>query len=114
MTRARTTDNSRGVVFDWTSPTHYEFNIVSGARDFSLFDYLSFRACQGTRHPYTTPNDLTFTVTLRDGDGVTSSINLGAFGGGIEGPYMRSGGWGNAFETVPHSPVGLPAQRLGA
>jgi len=102
MTRARTNDWEHGVVFDWTSPSHYEWAIVEAGRDFSQYDYFSFRACQQTRHPYTVAElgDVTFTVTLRDGDGATSSINIGAYGGGIEEPYQRSGGWMNEFETI--------------
>ena len=97
------TDDSRGVVFDWDDTDRfYEFEIVADARDISEYDYLSFRACQGTRHPRTTSElgDLTFTVTLRDGSGVWSGIDIGAYGGGIEEPYQRSGGWHNEFETI--------------
>ena len=39
-------------------------------------------------------------MTLRDGLGVTSSIGTGAYGGGFEEPYKRSGGWHNEMETV--------------
>ena len=59
-------DDSRGVVFDWDNVDRfYEQEIVPAARDFSEYDYLSFRACQGTRHPQTTSElgDLTFAVT---------------------------------------------------
>ena len=50
--------------------------------------------------------DLTFTVTLRDGAGRSSSIGIGAYGGGVEEPYQRHDGfpgdvgWQNEFETV--------------
>ena len=49
--------------------------------------------------------DLTFDVTLRDTSGVTSTINIGAYGGGIEEPYQRTGfgggaGWQNEFEII--------------
>jgi hypothetical protein len=44
--------------------------------------------------------DLTFTVTLRDSAANTSSINIGAYGGGLEQPYQRSGGWHNEMETI--------------
>ena len=49
--------------------------------------------------------DLTFTVTLRDGSGTTSSVDIGAYGGGVEEPYQRDGagegvGWFNEFETI--------------
>ena len=46
-------------------------------------------------------------MTLRDVNGVQSTISIGAYGGGIEEPYQRSGslsgsgvGWHNEMETV--------------
>jgi hypothetical protein len=101
-------DQTRGVVFQWDNEDRfYELGLTGDARDVTPFTYLTFRACQATRHPLTTQQlgDLTFTVTLRDGDGVTSSINIGAYGGGIEEPYQRSScgiglGWANEFETI--------------
>ncbi len=108
MTHARTTDTSRGVVFEWNGGDRfYELEIVPEQRDFSGERYLSFRACQGTRHPYTVAElgDLTFTVSLRDAHGTLGSINIGSYGGGIEEPYQRRGagdgtGWFNEFETI--------------
>ncbi len=109
MTRAGAFDTARGVVFDWTAEAsrYYEFEIIPAGRDFSQYVYLSFHACQGTRHPYTLAElaDLTFTVTLRDGGDTTSSINISAYGGGIEETYLREGcgdgaGWMNEFETI--------------
>jgi hypothetical protein len=109
MTRARTNDTTKGLVFDWTilGAPFLEFEVVPAARDVSSYEYLSFRACQQTRHPQTTSElgDLTFTVSLRDADGTVSSINIGAYGGGIEEPYQRTGygtgaGWQNEFETI--------------
>ena len=96
-------DDSRGVVFDWTDQDrYYEFEVVPGQHNFTAYRYLSFRAAQGTQHPNTLAEmgDLTFSVTLVDGSGGTSTINIGAYGGGIEQPYARSGGWHNEFETV--------------
>lgn len=109
MTRASSTDATRGAVFDWTvgADRFLEFEVVPAGRDFSRFDFLALRVCQGTRHPETiaTLADLTFTVTLRDGAGNTSGINIGAYGGGAEEPYQRTGsgtgaGWANEFEAV--------------
>ena len=108
MTYGRSSDTTRGVVFDWSiGDRYYEWEIIPAERDLSDDLYLSFRACQGTRHTYTIAviEDLTFTVTLRDGSGVTSSINIGAYGGGLEDPYQRSGegsgtGWHNDFESI--------------
>ena len=96
-------DWSRGVVFDWTNEDRfYEWAIRPGDRDFSKYLFLSFRGAQGTQHPNTLalPGDLTFSATLRDSSGVTSSINIGAYGGGLEQPYQRSGGWHNEMETI--------------
>ena len=96
-------DQSRGVVFDWTNTDRfYEWQVPGGTNDFSRFLYLSFRGAQGTQHPNTmaVPGDLTFSVTLRDGGGATSTINIGAYGGGLEKPYQRNGGWHNEMETV--------------
>ena len=92
-----------------TSSPHAYWNAPEGMseRDFSDDAYLSFRACQGTRHPNTVAvlSDLTFNVTLRDGAGQTRSINIGAYGGGVEEPFARDGfgagtGWQNEFETI--------------
>lgn len=104
-TQASASDVSRGVVFDWTgSNRFYEWEIPVGERDFTDNLFLSLRGAQGTRHPNTlaTLGDLTFEITLRDGQTVpvSSSINIGAFGGGFEQPYQRSGGWHNEMETI--------------
>ncbi len=99
------TDDERGVVFDWTGTNlFYEWEIPIGERDFTDNLFLSFRGAQGTRHPNTLAvlGDLTFSVTLRDGQAIpaTSSISIGAFGGGFEQPYQRSSGWHNEMETI--------------
>ncbi len=102
-TQGDSTDSTRGVVFDWTGTDRfYEWQVPATANDFSRFSYLSFRGAQGTRHPNTVADlgDLTFTVALRDMAGTTSRINIGAYGGGIEEPYQRDGGWHNEMETV--------------
>jgi hypothetical protein len=96
-------DTTRGVVFDWSgADRYYEWEVPIGERDFRDNLILSLRGAQGTQHPNTLANagDLTFTVTLRDSGGTTSSISSGAFGGGFEAPYARSGGWHNEMETV--------------
>jgi hypothetical protein len=102
-TQGSSTDSTRGVVFDWTDADHfYEWTVPAGGNDFTAFKFLSFRGAQGTRHPNTVAElgDLTFTVTIRDGMGVASHINIGAYGGGIEEPYQRDSGWHNEMETV--------------
>jgi hypothetical protein len=96
-------DDQRGVVFDWTGNNRfYEWEIPVGERDFSDNLFLSLRGAQGTRHPNTLADtaDLTFKITLRDGVPTSSSISIGAFGGGFEQPFDRSGGWHNEMETV--------------
>jgi hypothetical protein len=109
MTRSETGDVYQGgVVFDWTSGQNrfYELEIVPNRRDFRTHEFLSFRTCQGTRHTETLAlnGPLTFTVTLRDGHGTTSSINFSSYGA-ITRPYQRTGigtkvGWANEFNTV--------------
>jgi hypothetical protein len=96
-------DDSRGVVFDWNnSDLYYEWEIIQEAQDFSNYTFISFRGAQGTQHPYTLDvlGDLTFSLTLRDGNNVSSSINIGAYGGGLEQPYQRQGGWHNEMERI--------------
>jgi hypothetical protein len=101
-------DDGRALVFDWPSPGSYflEFAVPTAAMDMSDDAYLSFRACQGTRHPETDLLDgpVEFTVTLRDTGGTTSSIRTGLYGD-ITRTYERTGsgsgaGWANEFSTV--------------
>jgi len=107
MTAASVQDMSRGVVFDWEADFFYELGIVPGERDFTDDRYLTFRACQATRHPNTVADDgdLVFSVSLVDGALVSSTIGIGAYGGGIEEPYQRTScgsgaGWANEFEVI--------------
>jgi hypothetical protein len=96
-------DTGRGVVFDRTgTDRHYEWAVPIGEQNFANDLYLSFRGAQGTQHPNTlaVAGDVTFTVTLRDSGANTSSINIGAYGGGLEQPYQRDGGWHNEMETI--------------
>jgi len=90
-------------VFDWAvgSSRYYELEVIPSERDFSDDAFLSFRACQGTRHPRTDAlnNPLNFTATLEDGTGVTSSIDFGNYGH-VTRTYLRSSGWANEFNTV--------------
>jgi len=107
MTVGSASDITRGIVFEWNTDRTLSFEIVPERRDVSAYQYFSFRAAQGTRHPLTMLElaGRTFTVSLRDGNGLSSSINVGAYGGGIRSPYQRTGcgigaGWGNEFETL--------------
>jgi len=106
--RPGSVDDSNGVTFGWDgSPASFVYSLLPIHRDVSGFVSLSFRACQISRAPETAAvlEDLTFTVTLVDGSGGSSSINIGSYGGGIEEPYQRTGsgtgaGWSNEFETI--------------
>ncbi|HVP11774.1 MAG TPA: hypothetical protein VMV94_11375 [Phycisphaerae bacterium] len=96
-------DVERGVVFDWNNTNkYYEWEVIPAFRNFSDDLYISLRGAQGTQHPYTlTPLGIkTCTLTLRDGNGVSSSISTGAYGGGFGQPYARSGGWHNEMRTI--------------
>lgn len=101
-----TGDTTRGVVFEWTDEDRfYEWTVPEGGRNFSEFLFLSFRGAQGTQHPNTLadPGDLTFSVTLRDGNTPTpgtSTIKISAYGGGLEQPYARLDGGHNEMETI--------------
>ncbi len=102
-TRSGVDDNSRGLVFDWTDENLYcEWEVVASAQDFRKFEFISFRGEQGTQHPNTLHEvgDLTFALTLVDDTGTTSSIKIGAYGGGLEQPFHRFGGWHNEMERV--------------
>lgn len=108
MTQDGPGDEERGLVFDWNGvDRRLSFEVVPGHRNLRSSACLSFRACQMTRHAYTIADlgNLTFAVTLRDTRGGESTINIGAYHGGIEEPYQRAGcglgaGWGNEFETI--------------
>lgn len=107
FTYARANDRARALVFEYNSDTKMTFGILGPDQDFSDFAYLSFRSCQATRHPFTTSalGDTTFSVVLSDTNAVSSQINIGAYGGGLEEPYQRTGcgsgtGWHNEYETI--------------
>ncbi|MEQ1569958.1 MAG: hypothetical protein ABMA64_30270 [Myxococcota bacterium] len=98
----------RGLVLDWASgtETEIEWDIVADQQDWTDDTFLSFRACQRTRFPYTVAlaGPLSFTVELQDADGATSAIDFGAYGG-INPPFARDGsgtgvGWVNEFQTI--------------
>lgn len=95
------------MTFRWTAPSFLRYEVPAGLRDLRGGRFLSFRATQLAREAETvaTLDDLTFQATLIDGLGRSSSIDIGAFGGGIEEPYQRTGGgagvgWSNEFETI--------------
>jgi len=105
MTNASDTgDQPRCAVFDWSGvDAFYELAVVSGQEDFRDDVWLSFRAAQGTRHVETNTLNapLTFSVTLRDRNGVSSTIPLSSFGR-VTRTYPRTGsgvgaGWANEW-----------------
>jgi len=96
-------DTTRGVTFDWTGDDRYiQWQVPKVANDFTKYAMLSFRAAQASRHPNTVAaiEDLKFAVELRDSAGRTSTININAYGAGLQEPYQRSGGWFDEMETV--------------
>jgi len=101
---ATAVDESRGVTFEWKGKDlFYEWKMKSwSGTDFSPYSHLSFRGAQATRHPFTTATlgNLTFQLELRDAGGHTSAINIGAYGGGLEDPYQRAGGWFDEMQTI--------------
>ena len=109
MTYSRYSDESpHCAVFDWTlfGQRYYELGLIQSHQYLSNKAFLSFRACQGTRHTETDALDspLNFTVSLRDGGGTISSIDFESYGR-ITRTYKRTGygsgaGWANEFNTV--------------
>jgi hypothetical protein len=108
MTNAGPGDISRGIVFEWTGADRLlSFGLVPAAQDVRPWDYVSFRACQATRHVDTLAvfTDLTFSIRLVDQSGHTSTLPLSSYGGGVGEPYLRGGcgggfGWANTFATL--------------
>lgn len=98
MTRNQVTDSSNGVVFDYDNSLatwFIQYDVVPGGQDVTRWTYLSFRAAQITRHPWTTAynQDQNFQVMLIDGWGNSSAIDVGAYFGSVEEPYCRDYGW---------------------
>jgi hypothetical protein len=97
MTRGRSDETDhRAVVFEWpvagvSPPYSYALQIVPAGRNQEQSRFLSFRAAQMPRHLQTQLElgDLDLTVILRDGEGTTASIGTGAYGSGVEEPYLR-------------------------
>ena len=96
----------KGLVFDFDGPADLEFAWPVDVWDISRGGWLSFRTCQGTRHPNTEALDgfLNYAVVLVDQEGHESRIDFGAYGR-VPDPYERTGlgdgsGWSNEFTTV--------------
>ncbi|MBL8732789.1 MAG: hypothetical protein JNN13_10510 [Planctomycetes bacterium] len=92
----------RSITYDLTTTT-----VRPALQDYA---YLSFRAAQGSRHLLTIAQlgDVTFSVSLEDAAGNRGTVNIGAYGGGIEEPYQRNSGpscgiglgWNSEYETI--------------
>jgi hypothetical protein len=113
-------DISRGMVFEFNSASSIEWEVVPSLGDLAGYDHLSFRVCQGTRHPNTIAElePATFNVSLVDGSGVTSTIYIGEYSAGASEPYQRTGsgsgtGWQNEYNTVRVRLTDFLAQNTG-
>ncbi len=102
-------ESAAGLVFEWANGVErfYEWSVPAGIdENWRRWNILSFRVCQGTRHPNTNliNGPLDFTVTLVDRDGVTASLSTREYAE-IATPYRRGGlgfgaGWSNEFHTI--------------
>jgi len=102
FSRSKLGDEPRCLILDWYEDGNWYYSIdIPEFQDSLAFEYLSFRACQGTRHPNTDllEGGLSFLVSLIDGSGNTATISTTNYGL-INQPYQRDGGWANEFETV--------------
>jgi hypothetical protein len=101
MTRARFNDSPHCLVMEWDSTTFLQYTIPDAIKDFSGYEFLSFRACQRTHHPLNVALDTSihFQVTLVDENGDSAAIPTEAYGP-IVRTYQRDGGWQNEFCTV--------------
>ncbi len=94
-------DQYLGIVFSWDDPRFLQWDLEGSALDVRSYDFVAFRAAAIARHPLTVAElgDIVFDVTLVDRWGNTSTVRTGAYGGGVEEPYQRGGGWSNDFEA---------------
>ncbi len=101
MTRARFTDSPHCLVMEWDSAGFVQYIIPDSLKDFSGYEFLSFRACQRTHHPFNVAIDssVSFFVSLVDEAADSASILIEDYGPIIQ-TYQRSGGWQNEFCTV--------------
>lgn len=101
MTRARFTDAPHCLVLKWDSAGSLAYVIPAALEDFSSYEFLSFRACQMTRHPFNVALDssINFYVSLVDAGADSASIMIGDYGPIVQ-TYQRDGGWQNEFCTV--------------
>ncbi len=106
MTRYIDGPAPKGMIFDWDGKIFdLTYKLAADITDFSAYEGLTFRAAQGSRHPFTTRlnADLEFAVQIEDGQGEVSILSSKNFGK-ILSPYARSGGWACEFNTL-HIPL---------
>lgn len=119
MTRARFSDAPHCIVLEWDSAAMLRYTFPDSIQDCSGYEFLSFRACQRTRHPLNVAlgGDIGFVVTLVDEDGDSASLPIQDHGPIVQ-TYQRGGGWQNEFCTVrmrlSEFVVGAPALDLSA
>ncbi len=101
FTRSKLGDDPRCVIMDWDDDDDWYYSLNLPEFSNLAFEYLSFRACQGTRHPNTVllNGGLSFQVLLIDGSENIASVSTANYGL-INQPYQRGGGWANEFETI--------------
>ena len=118
MTYASPTDLESGAILSFIpgNGTFLAYDIPVGDQDWTGFERLAFRACQTTRHPFTTlqNQDVLFSVCLVDGDGNEATLPIGNPETGVAEPYQRTGcgvgvGWGNEFESFRMGLLGFQA-----
>lgn len=108
FTYGSATDSTAGIAILYGGADGFiSYELQPGDRDWTGFETLSFRAAQSPRRGATTAvlGDAIFDVQITDGSGNSSTISIGAYGGGIEEPYQRFGcgigiGWAADMETI--------------
>lgn len=101
MTRARFTDAPHCLVIEWDSAGFVQYTIPDSIKDFSAYEFISFRACQRTRHPFnvTLDSTLNFHISLADEAANSASVMIANYGPIVQ-TYKRSAGWQNEFCTI--------------
>lgn len=105
--RATASDTQRMIAFDWNAAQSMEWAIPTALQDVSSHDFVEMRVGQGTRHPNTVTlnGGASFSLVLRDADGVEVRVSSSAYGDAVNRPYQRTGsgtgtGWQNELRTV--------------
>ncbi len=108
FTLGNATDTTAGIAVRFSAgDASLSYELQPADHDWTGFETLSFRAAQSPRRGVTTAvlGDALFDVRITDGSGNSSTISIGAYGGGIEEPYQRLGcgigiGWAAEMETI--------------